>query len=255
MKNTLETYLQATKYCDSDNQDIIDLSHEVTAACSTPQEKAVKLFYWVRDNIYYRVGLWNKSASETLHEKYGTCTNKSNLLTAMLRASNIPAGFGLMTVKGQSYLGPIAIPRLRKYIGKRSTHVYSVVYLDKWIKIDASDDYEFCKKISHFNPTSELVDWDGIHDAELNIKKKDIIDEIFPLQNIKYLIEKKAVNAQGVKLTIANRLISFARKNTIPVKDAAEFEEQFMKYLRRYHPLEYYLFYFWDLYYNFRNKK
>jgi len=150
------------------------------------------MFYWVRDNVLYRVGLWNVTAAETLAIREGTCTNKSNLLVALLRARGIPAGYGVMKVYGQKYFGPVAIPMLNRLVSKVSTHVYVAVYLDdKWIKCDPSDDKKLCSKTSHFNYTTTIVDWDGVNNAELNLNQDHIISDDFPIASIDNIMIKK----------------------------------------------------------------
>ncbi len=116
MAEDLKEFLQETEYCDFSHPKIQRLAHKIGDKYDNPKDKAVALFYWVRDNILYRVGMWNKKASETLAETEGTCTNNANLFVALLRANYIPAGFGVMKVYGQKYFGPIAIPMLKKFI-------------------------------------------------------------------------------------------------------------------------------------------
>jgi len=243
MKNDIEEFLHETKFCDFNNPEIQKLSREITKSYSNDKDKAVALFYWVMDNVLYRVGLWRKTASETLREKEGTCTNKSNLFIALLRSIKIPAGYGVMRVFGRRYFGPIATPMLKKFVGSKSTHVYSLVYLDnKWLRCDPSADRELCESTSYFNPTTKLVEWSGIEDAPLNLDKKDIISDDFPLVSIDEWFIKKPRHAKGLPLKIANIYIKFARKNREKVADALELENLFKKWLKKNSPLYFYLF-------------
>jgi hypothetical protein len=243
MADSTEDFLQETKFCDFSDKDIQNLAKKIAKGCKNDREVAVSAFYWVRDNILYRVGLWQRTASETFLEKEGTCTNKANLLVALLRANNIPAGYGVMKVYGQRYFGPIAIPMLRKFIGKISTHIYPLIHLDnKWIKVDPSDDKKFSENSSYFNPTSKLVEWDGYSDAVLNLNKEDIISEEFPITNIDNWMIKKPKNAQGLALKMANIYIDFVRNNTKIVSGAEEVEILFKKYLQKKYPFYFYLF-------------
>jgi hypothetical protein len=241
--DNIEDFLKETKFCDFSNEKIKSLADSIAKNCKNDREFTVLAFYWVRDNILYRVGLWQRTASETLLEKAGTCTNKANLLVALLRWKKIPAGYGVMKVYGQRYFGPIAIPMLRKFIGKISTHIYSLIYLDnKWIKIDPSDDKKFSENSSYFNPTSKLVEWDGYSDAVLNLNKEDIISEEFSIANIDNWMIKKPKNAQGLALKMANIYIDFIRNNTKKVSGAEEIEVLFKKYLKEKYPFYFYLF-------------
>lgn len=241
----LKKFLEETNFCDFCHPDIQKLAHQLTERHNNPRNKAVALFYWVRDNILYRVGSWQKKASETLKEKEGTCTNKTNLLVALLRTSIIPAGYGVMKVYGRRYFGPIAIPSLTKFVGKISTHVYAVVYLDnKWIKCDPAVDKELGKNIYYFDQTTKLVEWEGVNDALLNFKEEDILKDNYPIANVDYLMYKKPKNARGVPLKIANIYINFIRENKQKLNNIEEIEPLFKQWLRNHYPIFYYLFSF-----------
>jgi transglutaminase-like putative cysteine protease len=247
--DNVEDFLKETIFCDFSNREIKNLADKIAEGRKDNREFAVAAFYWVRDNILYSVGNWQRKASETLAEKRGTCTNKANLLVALLRYKNIPAGYGVMKVYGQKYLGPIAPPSLRKFIGERSTHIYGLVYLDnKWIKVDPSDDKKLCENTSYFNLTTKLLEWDGYKDATLNLNKEDIIEDKFPVENVDPWMEKKSKNAKGVAIKIANIYIDFARNNTKTVSGAEELEALFKNYLKEKYPVYFYLFKIVSLY-------
>ena len=233
----LESYLKEDYYCNFNHPSIKKLAEQVAGQYDTNKEKAVALFYWVRDNILYRVSYWQRTASDTLAEREGTCTNKANLLAALLRSQNIPAGYGVMKVYGQEYLGPICIPMVRKYINNVSTHVYLGVYLEnRWVKVDPSDDYEFSMNTSFFNPPSLLVDWDGEKDAKLNLPKEHILSDIFPLSNIVFLMGKN-VHFPKILVKVSNEVIKFTRNNKVEFSlDAnvpVELQKIFFNYLRK----------------------
>jgi hypothetical protein len=242
-KENLNSFLQETKYCDFNNKKTKDLASGLTKASLSDKEKAVVLFNWVRDNILYRLGSWQKKASETLKEKEGTCTNKANLLIALLRANGIPAGYGIMKVDGQKYFGAIASPALTKFVGKISTHIYALAYLDgKWIKCDPSNDKELCASTSYFNPTTKLVIWNGRNDAIIDFNKNYIFKETYPVANADSYIGKKAKNARGIPLKVANIYIKFARKNKRVINKPEELEHLFKSYLKKKYPLYYLAF-------------
>lgn len=242
-KVNLSLFLQKTKYCDFNSKKIKDLAHSLTKAPLNDKEKAVILFNWVRDNILYRLGNWQRKASETLKEKEGTCTNKANLLIALLRASGIAAGYGILKVDGQRYFGAIAPPTLTKFVGKVSTHIYAVAYLDgKWIKCDPSNDKELCANTSYFNPTTKLIVWNGRENAMIDFNKNHIFKETYPIDNADSYIEKKAKNARGIPLKVANIYIKFARGNKRIINKPGELECLFKSYLKRNYPLYYFSF-------------
>jgi hypothetical protein len=260
METNFADFLKETKFCDFSNPEVQKLAKEIAKNYKSNKEIAVSAFYWVRDNILYRVGLWQRKASETIKEREGTCTNKANLLVALLRANNIPAGYGIMKVYGQEYFSEIATPSLRKFIGKISTHIYALVYLEnKWIKCDPSDDKKLCENTFYFNPTTRLVEWDGRKDATMNFDKRTIIEDDYPVDNIDCYMEKKSKNARGIQLKVANIFIKFARQNKKIVKNGEEFELIFKNYLKKNYPLFFYSFilasFYRDLKSKFRNEK
>ncbi len=241
--DNIRDFLQETKFCDFSDKNIQNLARKIAKNCKNDREFAVAAFYWVRDNILYRVGDWRKKASETLLEKEGTCTNSANLLVALLRCKKILAGYGVMKVYGQKYLGPIALPMFQKFIGKISTHIYPTVYLNgKWMKCDPSDDKEFCENTNYFNPTTKIVEWDGFKDATLNLEKSDIIKEDFPISNVDPWMIKKVKNAKGIPLRVANIYVRFVRKNKTKIADIEGLEILFKKYLKKEYPFYFYLF-------------
>lgn len=87
-----------------EENDFIDISNVKEFALSLVEDgdnnlnKAKKIYYFVRDEISHSSDIGDnrlrKYASEVLKYKHGICFAKSILLVALLRANNIPAGFG-----------------------------------------------------------------------------------------------------------------------------------------------------------------
>ncbi len=234
---TLASYCEKTEYCDADHPDIQKLAYQITLNCGHEKEKAMALFYWVRDNIIYRVGLWNRKASETIYEREGTCTNKANVLVALLRACQIPAGYGLLKVDGRRYWGPATPPMIAKHVGKIGIHLYVGVYLNQWIRIDPSDDCYLCNNIGYINPTATLLEWDGKKDAIIPIDPKHIFSNQFPFANIDHIMKKAPKNAKGIKLSICNVFIKYLRETKQRFSEPREVETAFLAFLRVHHPL------------------
>ena len=242
MPDILKEFLKETEFCDYSHPDIQKLAHEIAAKYDNPKDKAIALFYWVRNNILYRVGMWNRKASETLAEKEGTCTNKSNLLVALLRANNIHAGYGVMKVNGQEYFGPIILPIFKKWVSKESVHIYCYVRIkDRWIKIDPSPDKKLSDNTSYYNPTTIHVEWDGFNDATEKIDPSHILDDSKPISNIDYLIKKIPKNAKGIPLKVGNLYILFVRNNAQKINNIKELELLFKQWLRKNYFLYFYL--------------
>jgi len=237
-------YLKTTRFCDYDHPDIIRQARAVTATLSNDTEKAVAIFYWVRDKILYRVGDWHKRASETLYEREGTCTNAANLFVAMCRAAGLPAGYGVLRVKGKSYFGPVMLPLFRQFMSEESVHIYGAVFLEgRWIQVDPSDDYDFCRATGHFNPTAKLVDWDGRNNAMLHLNPSDILDIACPVASIDDQMLKARKNGKGIRALMGSTYVRFLRANRETVSSCDELQPLFVKYLFR---KKFYLYLFWQ---------
>ena len=76
------------------DQTIINKARELTNNKNTNLEKARTLFNFVRDNIEYKY-YYNsqRGATKTLVMRGGNCSDQSNLLVALCRASNIPVRY------------------------------------------------------------------------------------------------------------------------------------------------------------------
>ena len=121
-----EQYLAATTNCQSDNAAIIALANSITAGASTPSQKALLIFNWVRDNINYEF-YYNtlKGATGTLNSGGGNCVDTAHLLIALERAAGIPARYvhGNCQFTSGSWYG----------------HVWAIIYVDgQWLVADAT---------------------------------------------------------------------------------------------------------------------
>ena len=236
----MKEFLKESLFCDCNNKQVVERAIELTSRIKNDKEKAKALFYFVRDKVKYGFDWWNKKASETLAKKYGMCTNKSNLLIAMLRACEIPSGYGVLRVNAQEYFGPIMLPFFKNRVSSSSVHVYCHVYLDgKWIKCDPSTDLELSEKTSQFNYTTELVEWDAEHDAMDRIAPEHIIDDQGLFPNIDKLLQKKPKNFTQATLELANLYLEFFRSYKERFCDIKEIEKKFMKWLSGKSPVLY----------------
>jgi hypothetical protein len=167
-------------------------------------------------------------------EKGGTCTNNTNLLVALLRAVNIPAGYGVMDVYGPGYFGPIVLPHLARNVSVKSKHVYCYVFLqNKWIKCDPSDDEPLSINTQHLNPQSRVVQWNGLSDAMLNLNPSHIINDKGPLSNIDYIIGKKMKYRRWFPVYIGNLYIKFLREEGKRVLNISDLSSSFDLWFKR----------------------
>lgn len=139
---------------------------EATRGATNRIERAVRLFYKVRDGIRYdpyRVGLSREmyKASHVLVVGRGFCLPKTNLLAACARAVGIPAAIGLADVKNH-----LCTEKLRRAMGGKELflhHGYALLYLDgRWVKAAPAFNIELCEKFGVL-PTN----FDGRSDALL----------------------------------------------------------------------------------------
>jgi len=119
----LESYLKPEFNIESDAHEIIAKAGSITGDEKAPVLKARKLLKWVYDNIDKRPVVSVPSAIEVLKIKVGDCNEHATLLTALLRASGIPARLaaGLVYNRGRFYY-----------------HAWTEAYLGRWISMDAT---------------------------------------------------------------------------------------------------------------------
>ena len=90
-----EEFLKPTEFIDSHSPEIQAFANQAIEGAQTDREKAVKLYYAVRDGIYYDPYRINPDraafkASAILRKGYGYCVGKAILLAAALRSQGIP---------------------------------------------------------------------------------------------------------------------------------------------------------------------
>jgi transglutaminase-like putative cysteine protease len=143
-------YLGPTAIIDSDHKTIIEYAFDtVRHAGEDPVEKAVKLYYAVRDDIwydpYYPFYLpEHYRASNILKSGRGFCISKVSLLCALGRACSIPSRVGFATVRNH-----LATPKLIEFLGSDLFvyHGFTEFYLDgKWVKATPAFNVELCNK-------------------------------------------------------------------------------------------------------------
>lgn len=163
--NNLNKFLKPTKFLDFDKSRVKNKAHKIVQNNKNEKEKAIELFYWVRDKIRYNQFAFymipaNFKASVTLRRKNGFCVSKAVLLSAMARAVGIPSKIHLADIINHK------IPQ--KVIDWMKTdiflfHGYSELYLNnKWVKATPVFDKRTSQKGGY-----PLVEFDGEHDALL----------------------------------------------------------------------------------------
>lgn len=142
-------YLAPTPIIDSDNRSVIDHAINTIGNSKNPIERAVKIYYAVRDGIrydpYYPFYLpEHYRASNVLKSGRGYCVCKASLLCALGRVCGIPSRVGFADVRNH-----LASRQLLEFLGSDLFvyHGFVEFYLkDKWIKATPAFNKELCKR-------------------------------------------------------------------------------------------------------------
>jgi len=163
----LSIYLQPNEFFDFDKKSVSDKAFEITHNLKSQKEKAIGLFYWVRDEIKYNMALFIPKvknyfiASKTIQRREGFCVSKSILLSTLARAVGIPARIHLVDL-----INHLVSQKIIDFMGTNVMYVhgYSELYLGdkgKWVKLTPSFDKETAVR-GGFLP---MVEFDGENDA------------------------------------------------------------------------------------------
>jgi len=165
MDSEMGHYLQATSTIEADHKKIIEKVTNLTRGCASDEEKAVELFYFVRDSIRYNIYMISVfiedfKASRILEWGKAYCVQKAVLLTALGRAAGIPSRLVFAKIRNHKLpahileiMGTNTFPR----------HGYNQFFLNgRWVSAAATFDKVLCEK--NGLPT---VEFDGKRDAIL----------------------------------------------------------------------------------------
>jgi transglutaminase-like putative cysteine protease len=158
----MNEFLAAARYIDSDHPAVIAFARE-HAKGATDLERAVSLYYAVRDGIRYNPFLdFSREAayrgSVCLETGEGFCIGKAALLAACARASGIPARVGFADVKNH-----LTTPRLAERMGTDLFvyHGFTELWLEgKWVKATPAFNLDLCRKFR-----VKPLEFDGRHDS------------------------------------------------------------------------------------------
>ncbi|MBI3184061.1 MAG: transglutaminase domain-containing protein [Myxococcales bacterium] len=154
-------YLSPTFYLDSDHPEV--RAFALRAAQGDEVERAVRLFYAVRDGIRYdpyciRLVPEDYRASAVLERGQGFCVQKAILLAAAARASGIPSRLAFADVRNH-----LTTPRLLELMGTDVFvfHGLTHLYLEgRWLKATPTFDIGLCRRFC-----VRPLDFDGKTDA------------------------------------------------------------------------------------------
>jgi transglutaminase-like putative cysteine protease len=159
-------YLEATAIVDWDRLEVLALARALAEGQGGPLAVAKRCFNWVRDEIKhsgdFRLNPVTCSASEVLRHGTGFCYAKSHLLSALLRANGIPAGFCYQRLSIDGAGPPFCLH------GLNAVHLPGI----GWYRIDARGDRDGVT--SAFDPPSERLAFAPGVDGEATF------DEVWP---------------------------------------------------------------------------
>ncbi len=174
-----QKYLDPTAIIDSDHPSIIDYAMETIGETTDTIQRAIKLYYAVRDGIwydpYYPFYLpEHYRASNVLKSGRGYCVCKASLLCALGRACGIPSRVGFADVKNH-----LATRQLIEFLGSDLFvyHGFVEFYLDgKWVKATPAFNRELCERHS-----VAPLEFNGREDSifhPYNLEKKQFMEYV-----------------------------------------------------------------------------
>ena len=174
-----QTYLEPTDIIDSDSKPIVEHARRVVDEADKGVERAVKLYYAVRDGIrydpyypFYRSEHYR--ASNVLRNGRGYCVSKTSLLCALGRACGIPSRVGFATVRNH-----LATRQLLDLLGSDLFvyHGFVEFFLEgKWVKATPAFNAEICNRHN-----VEPLEFNGYEDSifqTYNFEKKKFMEYV-----------------------------------------------------------------------------
>ncbi|OFZ86506.1 MAG: hypothetical protein A2W21_06250 [Betaproteobacteria bacterium RBG_16_66_20] len=158
----MKEFLQPGRYIDSAHPAVIEFAARNSSG-NTERERAVSLYYAVRDAIRYNPFLdFSRDeayrASACLAAGEGFCVGKAALLAACARAEGIAARVGFADVKNH-----LTTPALRERMGTDLFvyHGYAELLLeDKWVKATPAFNLALCRRFG-----VKPLEFDGREDS------------------------------------------------------------------------------------------
>lgn len=160
----LTEFLVPTSFIDSDHPDVQRFAQKTAGNAQTDLDKAVRLYYAVRDEIRYNaysteMNREGMRASTTLKNGDAFCIPKAILLAAVCRAQGIPARLAFADVRNH-----LTSDRLKANMNGSTVFVYhgqTEIYLEsKWVKCTPAFNLQLCEKIGIYP-----LEFDGREDS------------------------------------------------------------------------------------------
>jgi transglutaminase-like putative cysteine protease len=164
-------YLDRTFFIDCYHLSVKDKSKELTANIEDLKDRAIRLFYFVKDEIRYNIFTPRSTdacfkASHVLARKEGYCVQKAVLLVALARAAGIPARLRFAEIRSH-----LTAPEIVAQRGSNFFPYHGLTDLQingRWVKATPTYDLEYCKKMC-----IAPIQFDGEKDALLPAYTED----------------------------------------------------------------------------------
>ncbi len=159
----LDPYLRPTWFIDSDAPVVRELAERAVEGAATDLEKAVRLYYAVRDGVRYDPYVMSHEresyrASIVAGLPAAYCIQKAILLAAEARAVGVPSRVGFGDVKNH-----LTTPKLRATMGSDIFvyHGFTELHLEgKWVKATPAFNLALCERFGVLP-----LEFDGRHDS------------------------------------------------------------------------------------------
>lgn len=159
----LSSALMATEMINSSHVAVQNLAVDIVRGIGGARERAVALYYAVRDGYRYDpyeidLSPQGMSASSVIAKGKGWCVPKATLLAALYRSQGIPARLGFADVKNH-----LTTPRLSAMMDTDIFywHGYTSLWLEgRWVKATPAFNRELCEKMC-----IQVLEFDGLHDS------------------------------------------------------------------------------------------
>ncbi len=159
----MDIFLQPTEFLNCDDESVREFAERNSAGATTEREKAVALYYAVRDGFHYnpyildlrREGL---KAGDLLKRNRGYCVEKAVLLAAAARSVGIPSRLSFYNVQNH-----IATGKLEQILQTNVLvfHGAAEMFLDgKWLKTTPAFNKNLCRYLN-----VEPLEFDGSADS------------------------------------------------------------------------------------------
>ncbi len=162
-RGDLVSYLAPTWFVDCDHPAVAAHAAATVAGASSDAERAVRLFYAVRDEVRYDPYLVGDDpatyrASAVLAGRRAYCIPKAVLLTALGRAAGVPTRLGFADVRNH-----LASAKLLALMGADvfAFHGFVEFWLsERWVKATPAFNIELCERFG-----VRPLEFDGEHDS------------------------------------------------------------------------------------------